>query len=56
MEPIQDITKALLTSQRLAKTAKVLHAAQIAALGGAAASLAIGGIRFFRQSTGNKHS
>jgi len=50
MDHVQDIAKALRTSQKLARAAKVLHAAQLAALGGAAASLAIGGIRLFRQS------
>ena len=49
MDQMQDIAKALHTSRRFARTAKLLHAAQLAALGGAAVSLAIGGIRLFKR-------
>ena len=45
---LQEANRALQASRKFARAAAILRAAHIAALGGAAASLAIGGIRVFK--------
>jgi len=52
-EHIDAASKALRSAKNLARAAKIFGAAQVVALGGAAASLAIGGIRLFKQSNKN---
>ena len=49
VDHIQNIAKALRATQKFARAAKILQVAYIAALGGAVASLAIGGIRLVKK-------